>query len=99
MGCHMRRFRGLLFVMLFSACPTNAYALKGPSFSLDGCAWEASHIIVVTAGDKIDGAVEVLESWKGDLKKGDRLSIPELAEFAPQKMRGVSARWFDGDKK
>src|SRR5262249_53146583 len=61
-----------------------------PSFQLDSCAWAATHVIVVTEGARIDGVVEVLESWAGDLKKGDTITVPELAEFAPEAKRRVA---------
>jgi hypothetical protein len=60
-----------------------------PSFIQDHCIWNATHIIVVTEGAKIDGIVEVTESWKGDLREGDSLTIPELAEFAPDNKRVI----------
>jgi hypothetical protein len=56
---------------------------------LDKCAESATHIVVVTEGDKIDGQLEVLESWKGDLQVGEKLIIPELAVFAPLEARAV----------
>jgi len=39
---------------------------------------------------------EVLETWKGDLKKGDRITIPELACFASDHARSIFRR--PGDK-
>ena len=47
---------------------TTASAEIQPSFSLDGCSWLATHVVVVTEGDRIDGKVTVLESWKGNLE-------------------------------
>lgn len=48
-----------------------------PSFSLDECSWNATHIVLVqtTANDAV---FSVVESWKGDLKPGDSLELPEL---------------------
>ena len=40
----------------------------------------------------------MLESWKGDLKKGERLSVPALVAFAPEKERLVSIGLFGRDK-
>jgi hypothetical protein len=84
----------LLLIVLFGNAGS-ALAGFAPSFYLDGCAWEASHVVVVSEGDKIDGIVEVLESWKGDLEKGERITVPELAVFANKKKRVVSRRLFD----
>lgn len=61
-----------------------------PTFMLEQCTWHSTQIVVVTEGDKIDGELEVLESWKGELKKGERLSIPELAELAPEEKRVIN---------
>lgn len=80
---------GTAVSVLTCSADASAMAIQ-PSFNQDGCAWRATHIVVVTEGDKIDGVVEVLESWKGDLKKGDRITVPELAAFAPEKERAVN---------
>jgi hypothetical protein len=85
----------LVFAMLAHVQP--AFALKGPSFRLDECAWNATHILVVTEGAKIDGIVEVKESWKGGLNKGDVLTVPELAAFAPEKARMIAKNLFEKD--
>lgn len=66
-----------------------AEAAIRPSFDTDECAFNATHIVVATEGEKIDGALDVLESWKGDLKKGDRITVPELAGFASDEARTV----------
>jgi len=47
------------------------------SFGLEGCTWNATHIVLVqttAAGD----VFSVLESWKGDLKPGDLVELPDL---------------------
>jgi hypothetical protein len=91
----LRTFGPLLALLAYS--PPAAAAIQ-PSFHLDHCAWWATHIVVVTEGEKIDGAVEILESWKGDLNQGDRLTLPELAAFAPEKARAISKGLFREDK-
>jgi hypothetical protein len=48
-----------------------------PSFSLDRCSWNATHIVLVQTIAK-DGVFSVVESWKGNLKPGDSLEVPEL---------------------
>lgn len=93
----MRAMHWLAVIPLFVSA-THASAALMPSFRLEPCSWEATHIVVVTEGDKIDGEVEVLESWKGDLKQGDKLSLPDLASFAPEKKRVVSKRFVGGDQ-
>lgn len=87
----MPAIRLLLALIVFSTSSKGAFTATGdPAFSLDYCAWGATHIVVVTEGEKIDGKVRVLESWKGDLKPGEEITIPELAEFAPAKKRVIS---------
>jgi hypothetical protein len=88
----------VVVVLLLLVASERALAFIRPSFILDDCAWNASHIVVVSEGEKIDGVVEVLESWKGDLKKGDQIKVPELAVFAAEKNRAVSRRLLDDGK-
>jgi hypothetical protein len=48
-----------------------------PSFSLEDCSWNATHIVLVqTTAD--DAVFSVLESWKGDLRPGSSVTVPEL---------------------
>ncbi len=90
------RWAGVVALLLVSTADATAAIM--PSFSYESCSWKATHVVVVSEGDKIDGEVEVLESWKGDLKKGDLVSVPELAAFAPDKERVVSKGMFGRDK-
>jgi hypothetical protein len=64
-----------------------------PSFNLDDCAWDATHIVVVTQGKQIDGEVTVLKSWKGNLNSGDHISVPELTTFKPPSSRIIRTQW------
>ena len=68
-----------------------------PSFNLHYCAWKATDIVVVTEGDTIDGEVMVLETWKGELRRLERLTIPELAAFATEESRKVAEPWLRRD--
>jgi hypothetical protein len=61
-----------------------------PSFNLEACGWDASHIVVATEGEAIDGKVAVLESWKGDLLPGEIISVPELASFKARSAREIN---------
>jgi hypothetical protein len=81
-------------LIAFIVFTSPAFGFPEPSFYLDSCAWDATNIVVVSEGDKTDGIVEVKESWKGDLKRGDILTVPELAEFASEKSRAVRKRRF-----
>lgn len=65
------------FVILFAIGAIPIEATIRPSFDLDGCSWNATHIVLVQTTDK-NGVFPVVESLKGDLKPGDLLEIPEL---------------------
>jgi len=95
--------RALLLLSL--ACPPrSANGAIIPSFDLDFSAGKATHIVLATEGGRIDGVFQVLESWKGDLRKGDTITVPELAEFASEESRMVKQwgaqprRWVTGAK-
>lgn len=66
---------GFVVLTLIGAVPVDA-GIR-PSFSLDRCTWYATHIVLVETTAK-DGVFSVVESWKGDLKPGDSLEVPEL---------------------
>ena len=48
-----------------------------PSFDLDPCSWNATHIVLARTTAN-EGVFSVVESWKGDLKPGESLELPEL---------------------
>lgn len=81
---------GVVALLIFATNSKANFPSYVPSFELGYSSWESTHIVVVTEGDKVDGEVEVLESWVGDLKKSDKLSLPDLAAFAPEEERVVS---------
>lgn len=68
---------------------SSAFGGIRPSFQLQTSSWRATEIVVVTEDKEIDGVVKVLESWKGDLKIGQLITIPELEEFKAEKARMV----------
>ena len=83
----------LLFLLTVSSA---ASAGLRPSFDPEGCSWRATDIVVVTEGSQIDGNFKVLETWKGDLKPGQMISVPELASFKDQAARLIySSAWYD----
>jgi hypothetical protein len=65
------------FVISFAIGAIRVDAGIRPSFSLDGCSWFATHIVLVETTPE-DGVFSVVESWKGELKPGDSLDLPEL---------------------
>lgn len=63
-----------------------------PTFWPAGCSYRATHIVVVTVEPAGGGRFKVTESWKGDLKPGDALTIPGLARDAKGDMALFMAR-------
>jgi hypothetical protein len=76
--------------MAWVASSQTASAFLEPPFDLDECCRHATLVVVVTEGDKIDGTVEVLESWRGHIRRGEVLRLPALAAFAPPDSRALS---------
>jgi hypothetical protein len=69
------RLAGLVAMLTIIAIPVDA-SIR-PSFGLDGCSWNATHIVLVKTTAR-DGVFSVVESLKGDSKPNDVLEIPEL---------------------
>jgi len=65
----------LLAVLAHPASP----AIR-PSFSVDYSSWHATHVALVVT-TTTDGSFEVVESWKSDLRVGERLDIPQLSPY------------------
>lgn len=74
-------------IMCFIA--SNSQGGFGPSFHVEVSAWQATHVIVVSEGEKVDGKCVVLESWKGDLATNSTVFVPELASFESEDARAV----------
>lgn len=77
----------LMLPMLSLSSTVHAFFL--PSFGLDGCAWNATCIVVATEGQKIDGRVRVLECWLGDVQRGEEIRLKDLASYALENRRTV----------
>lgn len=90
---HHRAAKILACVMLVLVIVTGASADIGSSFDLDYSIWRASHIVLATEGQTIDGKLAVLESWKGDLKPGSHVEVSKIAEFADEQKRRIPAWW------
>lgn len=82
------RRSGLGAVVLLLAVSPTIGAIR-PSFGVYRLAWAATHVVVVTEGERIDGDVVVVESWWGDLRPDATLRIPELAAFADDAARTI----------
>jgi hypothetical protein len=67
---------GLLSVAVFSFLQPGFAAIR-PAFCLDYCSWHATHVVLVEVTPK-PTAFRVMESWKGDLKVENLVTVPEL---------------------
>ena len=65
------------FLMLLSSISHQAFPDNRNSSPLDDLAWAATRVVLVVT-TATDGTFEVLESWKGDLRVGERVIVPEL---------------------
>ncbi len=90
----MSRFNIIVFAVLMIECgfPLNSLAGFAPSFYLEDLAWQASDIVVVSQSEKLDGRFMVIDTWKGDLKSGNTVIVPELTAFASDESR-LMHRW------
>jgi hypothetical protein len=66
-----------LLTILIAVSLRPAFAAFRPSFDLDRCSWNATHIVLVVTTPQ-DDVFEVIESWRGDLNAGDHITVPEL---------------------
>ena len=78
-----------LILFTFLLFVSNISAGIRPSFTLDTCSWNATHIVIATEGEEIDGKFTILESLKGDLNYGETVYIPEFASFKEESLRQV----------
>jgi hypothetical protein len=67
----------LLFAIFLLSVTQSTEAGIRPSFWLDSCTWDATHIVLVATTSQGD-VFTVMQSWKGDLKARDTLKVPEL---------------------
>jgi hypothetical protein len=90
----LKAIRILISVLIILAACSAIVAGIRPSFLSEACSWRATDIVVVTEGKEIDGVFTVLESLKGDLKPGQTIRIPEMAEFKSAEARVIADSWF-----
>jgi hypothetical protein len=90
----MNHFKTIIAVILATRCGLVLNSLAGiqPSFYLETLTAQASDIVVVKENEKLDGKYTVIETWKGELKSGDTMTIPELAGFSSEESRAIH-RW------
>jgi hypothetical protein len=68
-------------LILLAVLSQPSFAGIRPSFGGDSEAWRSTDIILVETSSN-DGAFEVIEAWKGDLRVGERIVVPQLIPTA-----------------
>ncbi len=86
--------RSLSFSLVFIFAAAEASAGRRPTFHQDFSISKATHIVLATEGDVIDGRFSVIESWKGDLEVDTEIILPALAKFRNEQLRTV--KWTRG---
>ncbi|MHC4848561.1 MAG: hypothetical protein ACYTEG_08915 [Planctomycetota bacterium] len=76
-----------LAVLLLIVVPS--WGERLPSFWLDTLAWRATHIVVATEGESIDGKLTVTDCLAGVVKTHTNLELPGLARFATDRSRTI----------
>ena len=71
-SCWVCSWLGILTALSFPA-----FASFQPSFGLDYCSWNATHVVLAVITPQ-DDDFEVIESWKGNLRPGERITVPQL---------------------
>jgi hypothetical protein len=74
----LRTCWSLILLAVFSQ---PSFAGIRPSFEADSEAWRSTDIVLVLTSSN-DGVFEVIETWKGDLRAGERIVVPELIPTA-----------------
>jgi hypothetical protein len=85
-----RRF--IVMVLALLVLPQSHAGIK-PRFMFDYSRWRATDIVVASEAGTIDGKLKVLEAWKGKLKPGQEVLVPELARFADTAARLIDRRF------
>ena len=86
----MRRrvsFAAIACVLLLGGSVCKAGA--APRFDLDENTWGATHVVLATEGQVIDGLLTAIETWAGSFASGDKLRLPKLSESALAASRRV----------
>jgi hypothetical protein len=74
------------------------HAAIRPSFRLDDVGWNATHVLVASEGESIDGTLTVIESWVGTVEPGTELHLSGLEVFAHPYLREIRS-WGDARDK
>jgi len=88
----MKALNYIIVCLLILVSTSQSFAARRPSFILDYSLWKATHIVLATEGNVIDGRLKVIESWKGNLKPDSEIVLPELTTFSAEESRRVN--WF-----
>ncbi len=93
----MKVLHFIIIGFLVLAGDSLSFAIPPTTFDLDYSLWKATHIVLATEGNVIDGKLKVIESWRGDLKLDNEIVLPELSAFSTQKSRLIRDFWEQKD--
>ncbi|HEX6161240.1 MAG TPA: hypothetical protein VF111_13790 [Thermoanaerobaculia bacterium] len=68
-----------------------AFAEPLPSFDARSLSWDATDVVVATEGETVDGTVEVVEVWKGELRPG---AVVRVEGLAAEQNRAIDRAWY-----
>jgi hypothetical protein len=85
-------FWSLILLVLLSE---PSFAGIRPSFGADAEAWRSTDVVMVVTSS-VDDAFEVIETWKGDLRAGKRIVVPQLSPAAHAIPISRYPGWPDG---
>jgi hypothetical protein len=101
----MRALNSSHVIVLLALFPHAGFAAIRPSFTGDGEAWRSTDIVVVSTLPT-DGTFAVYEVWKGDLRPGARVVVPDLVPLVdaisvalyPDLWKNPSDVWMNTDR-
>ena len=85
----MRQLSASGIVLCVMCIASEASGYPAPTFSIEDAAPRATHIVLATEGDEIDGQLTVIDSWKGDLKANEVIKVPEMKAWSRVEARRI----------
>ena len=97
----IKRMHSLMLTMLFvasSLLDLQSAEDRIPDYFIEESTWEATDIVLLTEGSKINGLVNVVETWRGQLEVGEKLQIPDFEKISSEEFREIYGGFAVSDK-